>query len=203
MPRLTAVAAHTRYRPVAGHPDESPHRQPLLTRPVDGDLLRQPYDEVITYATAFLGTAEAEAIRTRFMRHHLAHPPSQALVELGRAIKTIGGMLLLCSSSLWSLTFRENPYLSPAVRIQGDRGHAVVSTGPYRSVRHPMSAAFVAFVPGPALWLGSWYGVVVGLILVGMVAGRAVLEERTLRKGLKGDEVYMAQVKYRLIPHVW
>jgi protein-S-isoprenylcysteine O-methyltransferase Ste14 len=79
----------------------------------------------------------------------------------------------------------------------------VVSTGPYRYVRHPMYAAFAAFVPGTALLLGSWYGVVVGLILVGRVAGRAVLEESTLRKGLKGYDVYMAQVKYRLIPHVW
>lgn len=115
----------------------------------------------------------------------------------------IGGILLLCSFSLWYLALRENPYLSPAVCIQEDRGQAVVSTGPYRYVRHPMYAAFVAFVPGTALLLGSWYGVVVGLILVGMVAGRAVLEERTLRKGLKGYDEYMAQVKYRLIPHVW
>jgi protein-S-isoprenylcysteine O-methyltransferase Ste14 len=66
-----------------------------------------------------------------------------------------------------------------------------------------MYAAFVGFVPGTALLLGSWYGVFFGLILVGMVAARAVLEERTLRKGLKGYDVYMAQVKYRLIPYVW
>jgi protein-S-isoprenylcysteine O-methyltransferase Ste14 len=66
-----------------------------------------------------------------------------------------------------------------------------------------MYSAFVAFVPSTTLLLGSWYGVVVGLILVGMVAGRAVLEERTLRKGLKGYDVYTAQVTYRLISHVW
>jgi TnpA family transposase len=90
MPRLKAIAAQKLYRPVAGRPDDYPRLQPILTRPVDWDLIRQHYDEMIKYATALrLGTAEAEAILTRFMRHNLAHPTYQALVELGRAIKTI------------------------------------------------------------------------------------------------------------------
>jgi TnpA family transposase len=90
MPRLKAIAAQKLYRPVAGRPDEYPHRQPILTPPMDWDLIRQQYDEMIKYATALrLGTAEAEAILKRFMRHDLAHPTYQALVELGRAIKTI------------------------------------------------------------------------------------------------------------------
>jgi TnpA family transposase len=90
MPRLKAIAAQKLYRPVAGHPDAYPHLQPILTRPVDWDLIRQHYDEMIKYATALrLGTAEAEAILKRFMRHNLAHPTYQALIELGRAIKTI------------------------------------------------------------------------------------------------------------------
>jgi len=83
-PRKSCIA------PVAGHPNDYPRLQPILTRPVDWDLIRQPYDEMIKYATALrLGTAEAEAIFKRFMRHNLAHPTYQALVELGRAIKTI------------------------------------------------------------------------------------------------------------------
>src|SRR5882724_10704392 len=83
-PRKSCIA------PVAGHPNDYPRLQPILTRPVDWDLIRQPYDEMIKYATALrLGTAEAEAIFKRFMRHNLAHPTYQALVELGRAVKTI------------------------------------------------------------------------------------------------------------------
>ena len=90
MPRLKAIAAQKLYRPVAGRPDDYPRLQPILTRPVDWDLIRQHYDEMIKYATALrLGTAEAEAILKRFMRHNLAHPTYQALVELGRALKTI------------------------------------------------------------------------------------------------------------------
>jgi protein-S-isoprenylcysteine O-methyltransferase Ste14 len=118
-------------------------------------------------------------------------------------LQVIGAIILLCSFYLFFLTFRENPYLSPAVRIQKERGHTVISTGPYRHVRHPMYAAFILFVLGTSLLLGSWYGVLSGLIQVVIIARRAVLEERMLRKGLKGYDRYMEQVKYRFIPCVW
>lgn len=118
-------------------------------------------------------------------------------------LQAVGVIILLSSFVLFFLTFRENPYLSPAVRIQQDRGQTVVSTGPYHYVRHPMYSAFVGFVLGTALLLGSWYGLLLGLILVGMVGRRAVLEERALREELNGYKAYMQRVRYRLIPHVW
>jgi protein-S-isoprenylcysteine O-methyltransferase Ste14 len=118
-------------------------------------------------------------------------------------LHVVGGILLLCSFYLFFLTFRENSYLSPAVRVQTDRGQTVVSTGPYRFVRHPMYAAFILYALGTTFLLGSWYGLLLGLVLVVMVARRAVLEERTLREELPGYDAYTAQVKYRLIPYVW
>jgi protein-S-isoprenylcysteine O-methyltransferase Ste14 len=118
-------------------------------------------------------------------------------------LQGVGALVLVGSFALFYLTFRENTYLSPAVRIQKDRGQAVVSTGPYRYVRHPMYAAFIPFVVGTALLLGSWYGLLGGLLLVGMVAWRAVQEERVLREGLEGYGAYMARVRYRLIPYLW
>lgn len=118
-------------------------------------------------------------------------------------LQVVGAIILLCSFYLFFLTFRENPYLSPAVRIQKERGHTVISTGPYRYVRHPMYAVFIPFVLGTSLLLGHWYGVLAGLVQVIIIAKRAVLEERLLRKELKGYDGYMENVKYRLIPHVW
>ncbi len=114
-----------------------------------------------------------------------------------------GAVFLLCSFYLFFLTFRENPYLSPAVRVQTERGQRVISTGPYRCVRHPMYAAVIPFVVGTTLLLGSWYGMLWGLVLVVGIGFRAVQEERVLRADLPGYEAYMAQVRYRLIPHVW
>ena len=118
-------------------------------------------------------------------------------------LQAVGAIVLLCSYYIFYLTYRENPYLSGVVRIQEDRGQTVVSTGPYRYVRHPMYSGSFLYFLGTALLLGSWYGVLFEPVFVGMIAVRAVLEERLLREQLKGYGAYMAQVKYRFIPHVW
>jgi protein-S-isoprenylcysteine O-methyltransferase Ste14 len=118
-------------------------------------------------------------------------------------LQIAGVLLLLCSFYLFYRTFRENSYLSPVVRLQKDRGQTVISTGPYQYVRHPMYSAFLLFVPGTALLLGSWYGLLGGLLLIILFGRRAVLEERTLRDELQGYAAYMTKVKYRLVPYVW
>src|SRR5262245_31942757 len=89
-------------------------------------------------------------------------------------LQLVGAIVLLCSFYLLFLTFRENSYLSPVVRIQEERGHTVVSTGPYHYVRHPMYAGILIFVVGTSLLLGSWYGVLLGLIFIAILARRAV-----------------------------
>ena len=118
-------------------------------------------------------------------------------------LQFVGALVLLGSFYLLFLTFRENTYLSTIVRIQADRGHTVVATGPYHYVRHPMYAGMLAFFVGTPLLLGSGYGIVGGLLLMLMLARRAVLEERTLQTELRGYAAYMRQVKYRLVPYVW
>jgi len=118
-------------------------------------------------------------------------------------LHVVGAILLLSSFYLVYRTYRENPYLSSAVRVQEERGQTVVSTGPYRYVRHPLYTSALLFFLGSALLLGSWIGVILGLLVVGGLAIRAVGEEQVLLKGLKGYDAYMALVRWRLIPHVW
>jgi protein-S-isoprenylcysteine O-methyltransferase Ste14 len=118
-------------------------------------------------------------------------------------LHVVGGVVLSCSFYPLFLTFQENSYLSPVVRIQEERGQSVISTGPYRYVRHPMYSGIIIFIMGTPLLLGSWYGILFGIFPVIILARRAVLEERTLRKGLPGYSAYMANIKYRLIPYVW
>jgi TnpA family transposase len=90
MPRLKSIARQKLYRPEAGSPEAYPQLQPVLTRPIRWDLIRQQYDEMIKYATALrLGTADAESILRRFTRDAPQHPTYQALGELGKAVKTI------------------------------------------------------------------------------------------------------------------
>lgn len=118
-------------------------------------------------------------------------------------LQGIGAIVLAFSFFLFFLTFRENSYLSTVVRVQKDRGHTVVSTGPYHYVRHPMYSGFLFFMIATPLLLGSWYGVLLGLVFMILLARRAVLEERTLKEELRGYADYMTQVKYRLIPYIW
>jgi TnpA family transposase len=89
MPRLKAIASQKLYRPITGRPDDYPNLAPILTRPIQWELIRQQYDEMVKYATALrLGTADADTILKRFTRDNLQHPTYQALVELGKAVKT-------------------------------------------------------------------------------------------------------------------
>jgi protein-S-isoprenylcysteine O-methyltransferase Ste14 len=118
-------------------------------------------------------------------------------------VQGTGAALMLVSFVLFFLTFRENTFLSPAVRVQTERGHAVVSTGPYSIVRHPMYAAAAIFLIATALLLGSWFGALLALVLVIAIAVRAVNEEETLRAELPGYDAYMQRVRFRIIPRVW
>jgi protein-S-isoprenylcysteine O-methyltransferase Ste14 len=118
-------------------------------------------------------------------------------------VQVVGFALLLFSFYLFFLTFRENAYLSTVVRIQEERGHAVVATGPYRYVRHPMYVGIIIFTVGTPLLLGSYYGVLFGLLLILLLMRRTILEERTLQTELHGYADYMAEVEYRLLPYIW
>jgi TnpA family transposase len=90
LPRLKAIGAQKLYRPAAGQPDAYPRLEPVRTRPIHWQLIREQYDELVKYATALrLGTADAEAILRRFTRSAPQHPTYQALAELGKAVKTI------------------------------------------------------------------------------------------------------------------
>ena len=173
------------------------HNPGLLTERMTGigKADQKVWDKVFTLLAqiVFLGwlvLAPLDAVRFRW-----SHMPA--------SLQLVGAILLVISFYLFFLTFRENAYLSPAVRIQRERGQAVVSTGPYRYVRHPMYATAIIFLVGATLLLGSWLGLLVQLILVLGLAFRAVAEERVLREELPGYSEYMASVRWRFIPHVF
>ncbi len=90
LPRLKGISKKKLYRVEAGSPGDFPHLQPILSRPINWDLIARQYDEMVKYATALrLGTAETEAILRRFTRENLKHPTYQALLELGKVKRTL------------------------------------------------------------------------------------------------------------------
>jgi TnpA family transposase len=90
LPRLKGLHRQKLARPESGKSEKYPNLQPVLAKPIDWDLIRQQYDEMVKYATALrLGTTDAETILRRFTRNNIQHPTYKALAELGRARKTI------------------------------------------------------------------------------------------------------------------
>jgi protein-S-isoprenylcysteine O-methyltransferase Ste14 len=118
-------------------------------------------------------------------------------------LQLLGAVGLLLSFYVLFLTFRENAYLAVVVKLQEERSQTVVSTGPYRYVRHPMYAGMFLFLPSGALLVGSWWGLLLCLVLLGLLVWRIPREERILENGLAGYDEYERRVRYRLIPHVW
>jgi len=121
-------------------------------------------------------------------------PP--ALGVAGAALIAVGFFVI------W-LTFRENSFAAPVIKIQDDRGHRVISTGPYRIVRHPMYAGAIVYLAGIPLLLGSWLGLAALPLILGALMLRIPIEETALREGLPGYTDYTGRVRYRLLPGVW
>lgn len=118
-------------------------------------------------------------------------------------LQAIGALGVALSNYMIILTFRENSYAAPVVKIQRERGHRVVSTGPYANVRHPMYAGGLLMFVGMPLQLGSWLGLAALALLLPLLAFRILMEERTLAAELDGYRDYAARVRWRLIPWVW
>lgn len=129
-------------------------------------------------------------------RWHLTSPlPAgvRALAMLGMA----AGLLMFYRA------MRENRFFSAVVRIQDDRGHRVIDSGPYGVVRHPGYAGLILVPPFSGLALGSWAAVAVGLAMSALVVRRVLFEDSFLRQHLDGYADYTQRVPRRLIPGVW
>jgi protein-S-isoprenylcysteine O-methyltransferase Ste14 len=107
----------------------------------------------------------------------------------------------------WALTFwamRVNRFFSSVVRIQSDRGQYVVTSGPYRWMRHPGYLAGIAIIVASGIALGSWLATAI-LIVCGLpfLLRRAITEDRVLQAELPGYRDYAARVRWRVLPGIW
>jgi protein-S-isoprenylcysteine O-methyltransferase Ste14 len=124
-------------------------------------------------------------------------PSLPPLVPWIALILTTAGVLL----GTWAML--ENRFFSAVVRIQKDRKQTVVSTGPYRFVRHPSYlGGAIAFLCIPFILTSYWTLIPAACIIVGYII-RTALEDRTLLDGLEGYPEYARRVRYRLLPGVW
>jgi len=134
--------------------------------------------------------AGLDAVRLQWM------PLPPWTIIAGVVLHVAGDILVL-----WAMAV--NPYLEKTVRIQEERGHQVITTGPYRYIRHPMYAGSLPMIAAMPLILGScWTFLPVGIMAILLII-RTIYEERTLRNELPGYAAYAEHTPYRLIPGLW
>jgi protein-S-isoprenylcysteine O-methyltransferase Ste14 len=118
-------------------------------------------------------------------------------------VKILALVLILGGYALSSYALIENRFFSGMVRIQADRGHQVVSSGPYRWMRHPgYAGALLTYLATP-LFLDSAWAILPTLFTTGLYVLRTALEDRTLQTELPGYAEYARKVQYRLLPGIW
>ena len=167
------------------------------------------------------------AERARFMQHENAKPWDKLLAPLvglgGGLIPLVAGLdalygwsptfslsakflslaIILVGYALGSYALIENRFFSGMVRIQAERGHRVISSGPYRWMRHPgYAGALLAYLATPVFLDSRWAFLPAVLITIILVI-RTALEDLVLQDELEGYRDYARRVRYRLLPRVW
>ena len=118
-------------------------------------------------------------------------------------MKVIGMVVQIPCFVLLGWVMRENTYASQVVKIDEERSHQVITTGPYALVRHPMYTIVIVLLFAMPIALGSRYALILSVFLSVLLVVRTHLEDRTLHEELEGYVEYATQTRYRLIPGVW
>jgi protein-S-isoprenylcysteine O-methyltransferase Ste14 len=119
------------------------------------------------------------------------------------AVQYLGALIIAGAYGLAVWAMVENRFFSAVARIQEDRGQHVVTTGPYRIVRHPAYAGSVLASLALPLMLDAVWSLIPAMVMVIALVVRTGLEDGMLRAELEGYEGYAERTRYRLIPGVW
>lgn len=103
--------------------------------------------------------------------------------------------------SYWAMV--TNRFFSSVIRIQSDRGHHVIDTGPYRVVRHPGYLGLIVASMAGGIVLGSWWSLLPLAVVAGVTVRRMAKEDAFLHRELAGYSTYAGVVRYKLVPGLW
>ena len=169
---------------------------------IDNDLLRERFrppeksaDNVALGVVRLLATGHIVVGALDVGRWHIAPVPA--------ALRALSLPLMALTFAMFFRAMHENRFFSAVVRLQHDRAHRVVDSGPYSVVRHPGYLGLMVGMPFSGLALGSFMAAALGFALAALIARRVMFEDAFLRKNLVGYQEYAARVPHRLVPHVW
>jgi protein-S-isoprenylcysteine O-methyltransferase Ste14 len=112
-----------------------------------------------------------------------------------------GDVLVVLGFLIIFNVFRQNTFAAATIEVAPDQ--KVISTGPYAIVRHPMYSGALVMLFATPLALGSWWGLLLFIPIILIIAWRLLNEEKFLSKSLSGYEEYCQKVQHRLVPFVW
>jgi protein-S-isoprenylcysteine O-methyltransferase Ste14 len=154
------------------------------------------WDKPIVFVVVLLGPVAIWVTAGLDERFHASR-------SMGLLALVAGIAAALPAAGLVAWAMRANRFFSSVVRIQKDRGHAVVTDGPYRFVRHPGYTGMALFTLVTPLILDSRWAFLPAIVTIAVWVLRTALEDRTLRSELDGYDTYAQRVRYRLLPLLW
>jgi protein-S-isoprenylcysteine O-methyltransferase Ste14 len=154
---------------------------------------RVSWSQKIIQTIASIGFAAILVVSA--LDYRFAWTPLPLHVSLaGEALVALGFLIVF-------LVYKENTFASATIEIVPEQ--KVISTGPYKLVRHPMYMGAFLLLVGIPLSLGSWWGLFVIVLMMPALIWRLIAEERFLGKNLPGYKEYQKRVKYHLVPFIW
>ncbi len=119
------------------------------------------------------------------------------------AIQIAALIICVAGYALFVWATASNPFFSQFFRIQTERGHVLITSGPYRYIRHPAYIGGILYELAVPILLASWGALMVSGLSTSLLVLRTALEDRTLQIELAGYMDYTHRVRYRLIPSIW
>ena len=178
----------------------------LIVNRVHPDLIKErgrfmqakdtkPWDKLLA---PLLGLGSILILVVAGLDKYYAWSPASSLIS---NLVALFGIVLGYGFSSWALV--ENRFFSGTVRIQTERGHHVITTGPYRIVRHPgYAGGLLGYIFIPLLLNSLWAFIPAVLLAIVMII-RTALEDKTLQAELPGYKEFVQKTKYRLLPGIW
>ncbi len=154
------------------------------------------WDTILLAAYGLLSMVGAMVVAGLDHYHGWSDPPHPVVTVFAVLMIVLGNLLFL-----WAMV--ENTHFEKNVRIQDERDHRVVSTGPYRFVRHPGYVGMILQLAFTPLVLGSYWALIADGAAILLIVLRTALEDRTLQRELPGYREFTQQTRFRLFPGVW